>query len=291
MSLVKRAIEVTFTLQSGTFQGTNSNTLTIPGLRVSMSVTQAGGVSSDASHIRIFGLSQSHMNQLSIYGSPTTQNHNNKISLRAGDAVSGMKQVFYGTIQTADATYNGENAYFDITAYCLLVERVKTIPATSYSGGADVATIMGQLAQQIGLQLENSGVSVKISNPHLFGSAIDQINELARQANINVYGDTIRGVLAIWPLSGARTAGQDSQVVQIGPQTGLVGYPTFGIKRVIFRTLYNAALIFGRKAQITSSLQPACGIWIPQQITTTLESETPDGAWFQDVMAVAEGTS
>jgi hypothetical protein len=290
MGFARKQIDVTFTLASGNFQGTSSNTLSVPGLRVHLTLETEGGVAKDYSHIRIWGLTQSQMNQMSTYGVPLPgQTLNNKISVTAGDAGGAMSVVIQGTIYDAYADYSSQpDVSFVVTAYSTLYQGVAPIPSTTLKGGINVATIMGTLAKQLGLTLENSGVNVTLANPHFTGSAYDQVQDVARAGNFNAYADCVRGVLAMWPQNGARTAAGDDPIL-ISPETGLKGYPTFSNKQIDFETLFNPSMTYGKKVKIQSSITPACGIWIPMQMTTVLQSETPGGAWFTQVHAISGG--
>lgn len=281
MSLVRRVISVTFRLQSGNFAGTGSNTLTVTGLKTWFTMSQVGGVSRDAVHLVVFGLTQSQMNQLSTYGMPPDQNFNNEVTVQAGDAVSGMATVFQGTITSADANYGPPEASLVVRAY--LGQYISVAPAASlsYRGTADAATIMGNIAQKMGLTLENSGVNVKLSNPYFSGSLFDQAKSCARAGNFYAVLDGKNNVLAIWPKGQNR----NGSVLTISPQSGLVGYPEFTLKGVVFTAVWNPNIIFGRAVKLISSLQAATGMWVPMQIDTNLQSETPDGAWFMQITA------
>ena len=70
---------------------------------------------------------------------------------------------------------------------------------------------------------------------------MDQIKACASAGNFNAYVDTIKKVLAIWPMGGSRTAAP----LEISPQSGLIGYPTFSNRQLDFRTYYNPGLLFG----------------------------------------------
>ena len=218
MSFVKRMISLTFTLNNTKFQGTGSDTLTISGLRTSVTIHEAGGVSRGACHIVVYGLTASQMNSLSLYGMPADVQFNNRVSVSAGDAVSGMSQVFQGTITSCEADYSDqENAALVVEAYAYQYQAIAPAQPYSQPGSVDVSVIMGNLAKQLGLNFENTGVSVKLSNPYLCGSLVKQVQSVAKAANINAYLDSKSGKLAIWP----KGQGRNAQIVEIGPTTGL----------------------------------------------------------------------
>jgi hypothetical protein len=286
MAFTKKIIQITFTLGSKTFAGTNgSNTLTISGLRTDFTMEQTGGVSRDAVGIEIFGLTPSQMNDLATYGMPPDAQYNNKISVSAGDNESGLSLVYAGDIIEAYADYDeAPEVRFIVRAMVGAYLGVAPAQPASYAGTVDAATIMGNIATLMGLTLENSGINVKLLNSYLCGSLFDQAKQVAQAGNFFATMDTVRGVLAIWPKEGAR----DGALLLISPEAGLVGYPKFNYGGVIFRCLYNPNLVFGREIQLQSSLQHACGKWVPMTVRTTLATETPGGPWFQDVVAYSK---
>lgn len=284
MSFAKKVIQLSFQLQTGTFNGTQSNNLTVSG-KIHVHMEDAGGVSSNAVRIAVWGLTQSQMNQLSTFGTIPTQNLKNTVTVLAGDE-GALTQIFTGIIQFANADLSGQpDAALVITAFANLYTAVAPVAPVSYSGPTDAAQIMTQLAakwQPKALTLQNHGVSVKLSNPYLSGSVWDMARSVARAGNFNIYPDLVRGTLDMWPQNGNR----GNSGITIGPGSGLVGYPTFGIGTIQFTTLFNPGLINAKQVQLKSSLPNASKLVTPMNITTDLQAETPNGAWFQSVYAL-----
>ena len=260
-----------------TFGPNNANTLTLEGYQVSVSISIAppGMVSAE---ISISNLDEKTMNELTTYAPYFYGFTKNTVTILAGDNVSGMSQIFVGNIATAFANFAAmPDPQFNITAILGLDASLNPVPPTSFSGPVNVATVMQQLANVVGAKFENNGVTTVISNPYLPFSAWDQIKALAKAANINWVYDN--GTLAIWPLNGQRA----SAVPLVSPDTGLVGYPSFTQFGVNFRTRFNSAITFGGLVQIQSSLQAACGQRRVYVMDYSLETQVPDGDWFQDV--------
>jgi len=284
MTFSTKIISVTFTLANGQFQGTGSNTLTVSGRRVLFHMEQQGIFSKDYVVTSIYGMTQSQMNQLSTYAAYPYQGNENTISVSAGDA-SGMALVFQGNIFQANADYNAmPNVPFVLTAFQSSFDSVVVTPPTSYSGPTDVASILTAMGAQYSsgpLRVENNGVDVKLASPYFSGSLGDQVNACVKAANIDCRVSTVEGVIAIWPKGQSR----QGQAVTISPTTGLIGYPTFNLNQIRFRCEFNPNIRFGVPVTIQSSLQPACGNWTPTTISYDLQSETPDGAWWQTIQA------
>lgn len=283
-SFIQRAVDVTFTLiQGATFKETGTNSVTLHNLRVSAHITISGEVMAEL-QLQVYGLTMSMMNQLSTLGRGIPGSvPNNIVSVAAGDAVSGMSPVFEGTIYQGWADFQGmPETMFAVSAYAGLYQSVASAQPTSASGSVDCAKVMEGLAKQMGMTLENSGVSVMLSTPYFPGTPRMQVEECARAADIRWQID--RNVLAIWPKDGYRAG--DAPL--ISPQTGMVGYPTFNSSGIVVTTLFNPALKFGGLVDVKSSLTPACGKWSVYSMSHDLESQTPDGNWFTRIQATAQ---
>src|SRR6202035_146156 len=93
-----KKIDVTFTKGDGVFAEGGKNTVKLTGLRVSAQVTKAGGTFQGSLDMRVWGMTQSKMNDLSTLGFRVADNAaylNNRVLLEAGDAENGMASVFY----------------------------------------------------------------------------------------------------------------------------------------------------------------------------------------------------
>ena len=98
-SFTQKAIDVTITLGTGSFGTSGSNTVKLSGLRVVCTIEKAGMPSFDRAEIRIYGMPQDLMNQLTVLNVPTLMARpNNTILIQAGDTVNGMSTVFNGDI-------------------------------------------------------------------------------------------------------------------------------------------------------------------------------------------------
>lgn len=232
----------------------------------------------------VFGMTLSMMNQLSTLGFVITQVRRNTVLLEAGDDQNGMATVFIGTITNA---YMGGDAApdvpFRVEAHTGLIEAVSTSPPKSYSGATDVAVVMSSLATQMGLTFENSGVSVMLSDPYLYGSPRNQAMSAAKAANINWIIDN--GKLAIWNKGQAR----GGEIPLISPTTGMVGYPAFTSKGIQVKCLFNPSIGYGGKIKVESQLEPASGEWVVFSLAYKLDSQVPNGSWFTTIGAARVG--
>jgi len=275
MAFTQKLINVTFTSGDGGFSPVD-----LTGLRITCHTVAAGENSMASCDLLIYGMTLSHMNQISTLGWASGKPGNDEVSVFAGDA-NGMTLVYKGTIWQAVSDFQGgPNLPFHVVAQAGSKESALNIKPTSINQkNADVAQIMSQLAGQMGLQFENNGVNIKIAFPYLGGSARTQAMQLAEHANI---GWTIdRGKLAIWPIDGSR----QGTTPFISAQTGMVGYPSWSSYGIKIKTLFNNDLQFGGKVQVQSSITPANGEWIIDKIEHNLQALTPNGEWFTTIEA------
>ena len=275
MTFTKRRIALTFQLGEGSFGNSGFNTIDVAGLRTSVSVNKAGGVSMAQASIRVYGLTLDVMNQLSTLGKPLVTARNNRIAVQAGSEDDAMSTVFQGIISEAWVDASGQpEVVFEVQAHTGLIDALKPVDPISFRGAAQVATIMAGLATKMGYTFENTGVTGVLANPYLPGTAREQARALAQAADINWTIDD--NTLAIWPKGGAR----GGLVPLIAPETGLVGYPAHTANGISLTTLYNPGIVFGAKLQVRSELKPACGVWTVFKVSHELDAETPDGQWF-----------
>lgn len=281
MAFMKRAIDLTISLGKGDFgDAGQSNTKTYTGLRVSAQIQKMGDPGFDTAEIRVWGLTPSDMNRITTLGKPLTYTRVNSATVTAGDADSGMSQVFTGTIQSAYQDFaDMPEASLNMTCFAGIVDAMKPVDPVSYNGPVDVATVLSGLANRMGRQFENNGVSVILSNPYFSGTAKQQVAAAVHAANIYSYDDGT--TLAIWPKTGSRTSTQ----YLISPQSGLVGYPKFQDYGTELQSLWYPGLAYGQKIFLQTSLTPASGEWVVNGLSLDLESEMPGGAWFQNIKA------
>lgn len=281
MSFARKRIDLTISIGTGQFGETGANTVTLTGLRIKADIREFGGDAMPQVQLRIFGLPMTMINQLTSVG-PINSSvlFHNSAQIAAGDEGSALTTIYSGNIWKSWGEFNEmPDVPLNIIAVGGLAASLKPVGASSYPGSADVGTIMQQIATTAGLNFVNNAVSVQLSNPYFPGTALAQIRECADAADINFTIDT--GTLEIWPKGGAR----NTAIPTISPGTGLVGYPTFSSNELILTTLFNPLVKIGGVVQVQSSLQVACGRWIVQQVSHSLESETPDGQWFTHIVA------
>lgn len=282
-SVQQNLLSFSFVLANGNFEG-GGNTATVSGLRASCTIIKVGLPASGTMQAAVFGLPLSMMNKLTTLGRQLYAQGANKISVQAGSVGGPMTTVFEGSIW--DAFMDGQampDVTFRFNATADGYHRVAPAASTSVAGAGDVATIMKQLATQMGLQFEGNGISIKIANPYLSGSLSAQAAQLAHAAGVQMIID--KGTLAIWKAGTSRAGGP----AVISKDTGMIGTPSFYSAAIVLRTKFNPAIEFGQQVKVESIITPACGIWEVFKLTYELESATPRGKWFQTIEGLPKG--
>ncbi len=283
MTFSTKYIEVDFDLAQGVFQN-GGNTHTVRGCRVSAQIVKAGGLSLGQASVAIYGLPLSVMNQLGTFGMGLTYTNRNFITVKAGDDPNSLAVVFTGTIQTAFMDGQSQpNVPFRVEAFTGLYEAMNPVPPTSEPGSQDAATLLSQMAKAANLNFENNGVDTRISCPYYPGTAVQQIEKCVNDAGIQHIIDN--GTLSIWKPGQAR----QGAATLVSPETGLVDYPQFNSMGIAFRALFQPTFAFGQNLKVQSSITPACGTWTIYRLEYILESQTPNGRWFCDIMAAPFG--
>lgn len=290
-SLRRRRIDITFTLLPTTSASTpnvttnptfaeGGNQVTLTNHRATVAIAVQGQAAS--AQLRVYGLTQSLLNQFSTLGRVRLTDQRTAVAISAGDDDAGMGVVFQGTLTGAWADYTGmPQVPLHVTARSGASAQLAIIPPSSYRDSADVAVIISNLAGQAGLAFENGGVTTKLANPYFPGSVMAQIAACARAARIEYVVEN--GVLAIWPRDGSRSG----QIPLINPKTGLIGYPTFTGRGIAAQCLFNPNLRFGGRIRLESELPQANGHWSIYDIRHELDAGTPGGAWFTAFQAQA----
>jgi hypothetical protein len=283
MSFAEKQIDLTINLGTGQFGETGANTVTLSGLRIKAEIQQFGGDAMPQVQLLVYGLPAEMINQLTTIGPINSAvMYQNSVLIAAGDSGSALATIYNGTIWQAWGDFNQiPDSALNIAAVGGLAASLKPVGASSYPGSADVGTIMQSLAFLADLSFVNHGVSVQLSNPYFPGTALAQIRECARAADI--YFTVENGALEIWPKGGSRST---PTIPVVSKPTGMVGYPTFCSNGLMVTTEFNSSIVIGGQFQVQSSVTAACGTYVATQISHSLESLTPDGQWFTHILGV-----
>jgi len=252
----------------------------LEGFRAIVDIEKAGGVQMSTLRARVFGVEQKDMNSITTLQWKPGWKIPNTVEVYA----MTDKLVFAGNIVNAWGDYQGmPQVFLHIQAQSAFYNQLIAVPPRSFSGGVKAADVIRQLCDEMGYKFENNGVDVILTDMYLPNTAMEQVKDIAKAADCDVYLDD--NVLAITPSNAPRVV--DTPV--ISKDTGLVGYPTFDSVGVNFSTLFNPAIVFGGTVKIETDNIHAAGEWVVTSINHRLESERPGGAWFSFVRGNANG--
>lgn len=297
MSFTKRGLRYVIELNKGgladssdqaTFDN-GSDKLDIRGIRSAASIQSVVGGDTafgGSALLQLWGMKPSDMAQLSTLGFNMSRYNKNKITVYAYDigAENSQVEVFTGGIFSCRINYNAmPDVSLELECSATIGVQVQSVAGTSRPGAVDVATMLKGICAACSppLTLVNKGVSAKLANHAVGGSAFDQVDDICRSAGVpyRIRGDT----LTIWP-NGTNV---DGVTVSIGPDTGMVGYPEYTQMGLDVKMEFNPEVQPGRQLQIlppnVEHPLPVPGVpgtfWI-NTVAHELSSEMPGGPWF-----------
>lgn len=280
-----KKIRFTFTLAIGSFED-GSNQVIIEGFRSAVDIQKAGGSMMVTATAKIWGLSQDVISRLTTlaYFAFTYAKNTIKIEAIDGDTVT---TVYTGSILNAWADYSSmPDVFLYIETQVGHFNQLTIDKTLEYQGVWQVSDLMEIIANRLGVAFENNNVTKTINNPKYNGSLIDQLRQLGQDTQTDFYLDN--NVLAICPRNTPRTVGQNVIPI-VSDKTGMIGYPTFNTVGIIFRTLFNPAIVYGGQITVESDIKQANGLWQTFSINHYLESEKPDGQWFSTITCLFSG--
>lgn len=268
MTFAQRQINLQFSDQK--------RTLTLEGLRVKALVNVPGGVNAYAQlELRAYGMSLDQMNQFSSTGADMIALEDRTVTLSAGDVGSPIRQAFSGTVVRSFIDFSeAPDVAFVCSAASGLYQKVAPTSPNSFKGAHNAEDIIAGLASNAGFAFTNNGAHAVLQNQYVYGSLLEQIEKVAQAAGFAM--EVANGSVTIWPNNGYR----DQEVIDIGPDTGMVGYPTFDPANIVVMCEFNPQIVMGRRIRVTSSIPKANGTWPVQTVLHELTTLEPDGPWF-----------
>ncbi len=276
-SFSTKDLEFVFTMANQSFSGTNSNRLSISGLRALVDYVAEGSSYSSVA-CKIFGLSIDVMNQLTTLQGDITAQYQNYLQIYT---IDGIKKtlLFDGVIFSSWGSFeNMPDVYLYVQASPYYIDRITYSLPLSYPEDTNIDVVMGNIAHKLGINYTNSGVSAVLSKGlYLHGSIVNQINKIAD--HVGFYWSTEPGALFIFPRNGSLP----TEVKLISSETGMVGYPQFDNVTVTVQTLYQPQMFWGGRVNIQSELSRANGEKTIVGISHHLSSQMPNGPWFSNI--------
>ena len=269
MTFAQRQINLEFS--------TSTETVYLEGLRCHAVIQHPGGYASAASlELRVWGMSIDEMNKFSSVGSDMVRIGSMGVKVYAGTVGKAIAEVYNGSLSRAYIDFGSvPDVSFACSGTCTLVDWAKPSKPNTFPGFADAEYLITQLAAQIGYTVNNpDNAHAVVQNQYVTGSVMSQIFAIARAAAIPMQ---INGkVINIWPNDGFRS----DITIDLGPNNGLVGYPTYYPQGFIVKSEFNPIISNGRRINLTSVIPKANGLWPTQNVTHEISTLMPDGPWF-----------
>lgn len=284
MSFEDRNVEITFILNDSTFDN-GDNQLVVHGLRSQATIQNAGGYSGCMAILEVWGMSESDMNHINTFGQMFGKLDNRTVIVRAGNvSKKAMSQVFAGTVVDANIEYmDAPNVSLYVVAQTGYGNQLMPAAPNSAPGSADVAQRIDTLAKSIGFGFNNHGVTAYLTDHYSYGSAIEQIRDLARAAQIDL--SIANNQVDIWPTQNGDT---NEEAIILSPASGLVGYPACTNYGVRGKAEFNPDITRLRQLNITGSVRQGSGTFFIQNVTHQISCQIPNGPWFTEFEAAVQ---
>lgn len=263
MTLKRRILTAQFSLgqNNGSFDAAGNTKLLVKNLRSRATIESTqGGATSFLSQLslQVWGMKNEDMAAMStlglvtgIYNVVNGTNAQTQVVVQAGDD-DGMTTVFGGAIYAAKVEYNQQpEVCLTVMASATLGLSTLKMASSSFPGSMDVPSMLQGICSQAGLTLVNQGVTAKLANHCVGGSALDQISDICASSGtcwgISQDGKTV----TVWP-RGVYL--DDSSPISLSPGQGLVGYPEYSQQGIDVQCEFNPNIIWGRKLTVKSSI-------------------------------------
>lgn len=286
-SFTAKRLRVTLILSgaNAVFPGTNSNTLTLEGLRMSAQVQCVARLATQAD-VKIAGMKASDMNALTVAWAnpPIVLDHLMILEANNTGRPDGWVQVFKGTITEAQPDYRSmPDVSFNVQAVTGYFIKISTATPTSYPFEVDIGVAAADIIERMGapwVYVDGGGDGV-LTNPYFWGSLWDQLAQACAAANADFYvqNDEILITKAGLPRDKAPS-------IILSPSSGLIGYPMFERSGLNVSAIFDPAFLCGSPLDIQSAVPNASGRWYPFSITHVLESLTPRGSWLSQLQCL-----
>ncbi|MCP1271336.1 baseplate hub protein [Acetobacter cerevisiae] len=281
------------------FGPNGEDTVTLSGLRVHAEVTQARFPTAESATVRIEGMTPDVMNRLSMAAPDPTRQSASELILTTQDGAGGNALVFQGGVTLAYVDYTtAPNVAFVAQAFSTVLPNAMTATPTGYRGAVSAGQVLATIASKAGLSLHTQGVAATLHDPYFHGSPGQQLSQCLE--TVPLCAGLGRGQLSVWPATFTTSQPTPlgiTQALSLSAETGLIGYPAWSAGGLALRMLFNPLVSFNSLIALHSRYQPAgwgqqngpvpVGLWRATQVRHTLQTETPHGAWFTDIVAQA----
>lgn len=262
------------------FTSPNTKPLKLEGLRCSAVISNPGGYSAFGQlQLQVYGMTLAQMNEYSSVGANMVAVQNQSVTVLAGDqGGNNLTQVFSGTLISSFIDLsNLPEVSFVCSAVAGYFAKGSPSAPNSYQGAQNAEDIIASLVSLMGppwIFNNPKKAHAVVQNQYLSGSLIDQILTVAKSATLPIKIEN--NTVTIWDNNGT----VDDVVIDINPETGLVGYPSYWEAGFVVKSEFKPMVTNGRIVNLKSSLPKANGKFPTIYVTHEISTLTPDGPWF-----------
>ncbi|WAX22799.1 hypothetical protein MAJJADAN_00037 [Pseudomonas phage Amjad_SA] len=288
-SFQRRRLRVTFQLATGSFlEAGDPDTVVLEDFRTEVEIDAPGGYEFATCRLRIYGVERFTMDRLTVINYQNLDFMRNSMLIEATDDAGQFTAIFFGEIYAAQPDFSGvPDVPFVAEARSGLIGSLSPAAANSFPGAQRVSAIMSRLARELGVALEDNGVTSTVTDMYLAGPPLTKVQTLANAARIQYWFVPEQGLLAIAPMG----VGRRGTRVPYNFNTGLVGYPTKTHVGVAFTALFNPAAFHGGPILLESDVSACNGEWYIVSMSHRLSANMPGGPWFTHFIATPENTT
>ena len=146
----KKRLKFIITLGTGKFGSSDNDQITLEGYRATADIDKAGGMMMGTLRARIYGVTQDDMNSITTLQWKPQEIIPNTVEVHAIDG-DMETLVFAGNIVNAWGDYQTmPDVYLRLQAQSAFINQLKPVPPRSFKGSIDVASVMGQIARDLG---------------------------------------------------------------------------------------------------------------------------------------------
>lgn len=207
----KKQLRFVITLGTGKFGSSNNDQIVLQGFRATVDVDKAGGMMMGTLRARIYGVRQQDMNSVTTLQWKPAKLIPNTVEVFALDGAAETL-VFAGNIVNAWADYQSmPDVFLHIQAQSGFYNQLLPVKPRSFKGRIDVASVMAQIARDLGYTFENNGVTTQLVDIYLPNTGLEQAKDLCRAAGCDLYLDD--KILAITPPNQPRSKAEQIPAV------------------------------------------------------------------------------
>ncbi|WP_102781320.1 baseplate hub protein [Klebsiella variicola] len=273
----EKLIDVEFKLED------QKDPIRLSGYRVEMTMQNAGGRSGSSLDMAIYNINLDLAQRIAGTNGWSTKFRQDWVSILAGDQ-NHKDLIFQGNVYEAFIDFNNmPDVPLRLKANAAYYYRVLTAAPNSYKGSVDAVEMIKSIAKFIGYNFVNNGVKpVMLTDMYAFGSAINQICEIADAARV---GLTIHNKeIQISPIGEIQT----DIITEVSPGTGMLGYPTVTSRGVLINHIFLPSLKRQGLIRLVTDNKSACGVLKVTAIEHNISSKVQGGPWMTSIMAIKQ---